>query len=85
MDIEFINGEVKISMVQYIKDMLEESPVKFKENQKTTSPAVNNMFSEDTNKKLNGTDKEMFHRMVAKSAETEKHKLTYSAASGVKN
>ena len=67
MDMEFINGKVKISTIQYIKDILEEFPVKFKEKQKTTSPAVNDMFSEDTHKKLNHTDREMFHIMVAKA------------------
>ena len=66
MTLEFEDGELKINMINYVRDMLEEFPIKFK-NERAISPATADMFSEDVSKKLSTDEKEIFHRTVAKA------------------
>ena len=67
MIFKFNNWEVKISMIDYIKDMLKEFPLKFKNGDKVASPAGLDMFKQDSSKKLNKEQAEIFHRTVAKT------------------
>ena len=54
MTFHFDNGEVKIDMVDYVKDMLEEFLVKFSsKDTRIGTPAGVDLFKEDTSKKLN--------------------------------
>ena len=55
-------------MVDYVREMLEEFPVKFnKYGEKVTTPVGINLFKEDTSKKLNEQEQEVIHRTVAKA------------------
>ena len=63
----FTEGELRINMIEYIKEMLSEFPIKFKKGEKTANPAVADLFKEDLSKKLNEQEKEIFHRTVAKA------------------
>ena len=67
MTFEFGNGEVQVNMINYVKGMLEEFPIKFKKGDTAVSPASIDMFKQDNSKKLNEQERELFHRMVAKS------------------
>ena len=64
---EFGNGEVKVSMIDYIQNMLKEFPVKFKKGDTAVNPATGDMFKSDNSKKLNEQERELFHRFVAKA------------------
>ena len=68
MTFHFGNGEVKIDMVEYVENMLEEFPVKFSSSDGVT-PAVAgiDLFKEDLSKKLDMNQREQFHRTVAKA------------------
>ena len=60
-------------MVDYVREMLEEFPVKFnKHGEKVTTPVVIDLFKEDTSKKLNEQEREVLHRTVAKALFMEK-------------
>ena len=67
MQMIFKDGELKINMKDYVKEMLAEFPVKFKKGDKAPNPATADMFKEDTSKKLNEQEKEIFHHTVAKA------------------
>jgi hypothetical protein len=67
MTVIFKNGEVRINMIDYIRDMLAEFPVKFKKSDRAVNPATADLFKEDTGKKLNENEREIFHRTVAKA------------------
>ena len=54
-------------MTEYVKNMLEEFPVKFNDYGKVASPAGVDLFKEDLSKKLNEKERELFHRTVAKA------------------
>ena len=63
----FGNGEVKISMIDYLKKMIRDFPLKLNENDIVASPAMVDMFKEDNSKKLNDKECELFHTFVAKA------------------
>ena len=56
MVFEYVDGEVHISMVDYIKSMLKEFPVKFKKNDYSVNPASMDLFKDDNSKKLNDNE-----------------------------
>ena len=56
------NGKVKVNMSSYVKNMLEDFPVKLKKSQTAATPADNL----GQGRKLNKEDAEAFHTMVAK-------------------
>ena len=66
MTFDFKDGKLIISMHDYIKDMLEEFPIKFGKDARVATPANSNLFKEDNSKKLDQEKRELFHRMVAK-------------------
>ena len=70
MAFKFGNGEVKISMIDYIKNMLKEFPLKFKKGDKAANLAAMDMFKQDGSKKLSKEQAEIFHHTVAKALYT---------------
>ena len=67
MTVVFKNSEVRINMKEYIKEMLSEFPIKFNKKDRSVNPATADLFKEDTGKKLNEAEREIFHRTVAKA------------------
>ena len=61
MVFEFIGDEVHISMVDYLKKMIKEFSLKLSKEGTTTTPATVELFKEDTSKKLNRNEGELFH------------------------
>ena len=57
---------VEIDMQNYVKDMLNEFPVKLSEKDIAATPATNNLYLDGCGKQLNARKSEIFHRMVAK-------------------
>ena len=60
------SGEVIVDMKDYVKNMLEEFPVKFKMEERTNNPATLDMFERKNEKRLTKEKAEIFHRTVAK-------------------
>ena len=58
-------GEVKIDMTDYVKDMIDEFPVKLKGI--AASPATEKLFNVDQGKKLGSLKAEAFHTFAAKA------------------
>ena len=52
-------------MTEYLKNMLEEFPIKFKETSESLAPAGVDPFGEDLSKKLSKEMKTIFHQTVA--------------------
>src|SRR5210317_1130090 len=67
MTLRFKDRKVEVDMTEYVKNMLEEFPVKFNDYGKVTSSAGVDLFNEDLSKKLNQNNQELFHRTVAKA------------------
>ena len=67
MLMKFEDGSLEIDMTAYVKKMLQEFPIKFKEGMTQNTPAGVDMFGPDESKKLNENEKETFHRTVAQS------------------
>ena len=61
------DGSVEIDMKDYVNEMLQEFPIKFKSEGKYTFPASATMFSKDTSRTLEKSRSELFHRFVAKA------------------
>ena len=59
-------GKVKIDMISYVKDMLEEFPKKLQENEVAAMPAADNLFGPGHGKKLTPEELKVYHRIVAK-------------------
>ena len=68
MDLDFGTvGEVKVKMINYVKDMLESFPFAKQIQKAVTSPAADNLFRIDENaSKIEKERAEMFHTMIAK-------------------
>ena len=64
MTFKFVNGEVKVDMIDYIKGMLKDFPIKFKKGDTSINLVTTDMFKEDSSKKLSEQEREMFHQMV---------------------
>ena len=61
MIFRFRDGKVEMDMVEHVKNMLKEFPVKFKEINKNVTPAGVDLFSKDASKKLNKEMRTIFH------------------------
>lgn len=59
-------GKVKIDMISYVEDMLEEFPKKLQKTEVTATPAADNLFAKGHGKKLSPERADKFHRIVAK-------------------
>ena len=66
MTLKFGNRELVVDMRDYVKNMLEEFPVKF-HNKKIQAVGGIDLFKEDTLKKLDEHHCEIFHQTVAKA------------------
>ena len=60
-------GEVKIEMKQYVQNMLDTFPIKFKDGDAVNTPAADNLFKVDGSKPLEKNQAELFHTTVAKA------------------
>ena len=61
MIFRFKDGTVEMDMVECVKNMLKEFPVKFKEINKNMTPVGVDPFSEDISKNLNEEMRTIFH------------------------
>ena len=61
------NGEVDIEMIDYVKRMLEDFSIKFKNGDRTANPANTELFNGDISKNLENDQKELFHTFTAKA------------------
>ena len=52
MTLIFKDGTLIVDMVDYIKNMLEEFPIKFRENESVANPATSDMFDSPEDKYL---------------------------------
>ena len=68
MTFRFKDGKVETDMVEYIMNMLNEFPTKFKETMENITPAGVDLFSEDGSEKLNEEMKTIFHQTVAQGS-----------------
>jgi hypothetical protein len=59
-------GAVKIDMQQYVKDMLDDFPIKYGLKEVATTPGGDRLFDQGTGKALDKTRQETFHTFVAK-------------------
>ena len=62
-----IKGEVKGEMKQYVQNMLDTFPIKFKDGDAVNTPAADNLFKVDGSKPLEKNQAELFHTTVAKA------------------
>lgn len=60
-------GEVKIDMRYYVKQMLQDFPEEIKKTEWVKNPATANLFKVDGSKPLEKSKAEIFHTMVAKA------------------
>ena len=60
------DGIVKIDMVDYVKDMIEDSPMQLKTTDTAMTPTGDNLFEIGKGKELTKDKAEAFHRSVAK-------------------
>ena len=60
-------GEVKIEMIQYVQNMLDTFPIKFKDGDAVNTPAADNLFKVDGSKPLEKNQAELLHTTVAKA------------------
>ena len=67
MTLDFEDGKMTVYMVAYVKNMLEEFPLKFKKNEKVVNQATADMFESDDDKYLNTEQRELFHRTVVRA------------------
>ena len=58
--------KIVVDMTDYIKDMLGEFPVKFKDKEKVVTPAANHLFETGKGRRLDCNWAETFHTVVAK-------------------
>ena len=56
-----------MDMVDYVKNMLEEFPIKFKDNETVVNPATVDMFGSVDGNYLEMKERELFHRTTAKA------------------
>jgi hypothetical protein len=60
------DGIVKIGMIKYVENMLNEFPGKLRSTEKATSPAGDSLFNQGQGKKLTTERADAYHTMVAK-------------------
>ena len=61
-----IKGKVVIDMIDYMKAMVDDFPVKFKSSATAPSPAAEDLFAEGEGNDLNPQNSEVYHTFVAK-------------------
>ena len=66
MTFEFGDGKAKTGVVDCVKNVPEDFPMKFLEKDTHGTPAAAEMFSEDLSEKLCEEKREIFHRTTAK-------------------
>ena len=59
-------GKAKVDMSSYVKNMLDDFPVKLKKSEMAATPAGENLYNRGQGKKLSKEDSKAFHTMVAK-------------------
>ena len=67
MTLIFQDGELIMDMVDYVKNMLEEFPIKFKDNETAVNPAAADMFESEDGNYLETKERELFHRTTVKA------------------
>jgi hypothetical protein len=68
MEIDYsMKGKVKISMIEYVENMLKDFPEKIKSTDTAITPASDGLFNEGQGKKLNQERTDAYHTMVAKA------------------
>ena len=60
MTLRIKNENLEIDMRDYVKEMIKNFLIKFKEQDKSAYPTNNNMFKEDASMKLDKSDREIF-------------------------
>ena len=68
MTFRFKDGKVEIDMIECIKNVTNEFPVKFKEILENMTPAGVDPLSRNASKKLNKEMKTIFHQTVAQGS-----------------
>ena len=63
----FGNGKVEVDMCDYVKNMMEDFPIKFDDEKTVVNPDASDMFEEGGGKYLPDEKRELFHRMTAKA------------------
>ncbi|CAJ1968998.1 unnamed protein product [Cylindrotheca closterium] len=67
MTLDFsVKGKLKIRMDDYVKNMLEDFPVKFNKDSKQETPAGNDLLEAGKGKLLNAEYRQIFHTTVAR-------------------
>ncbi|CAJ1946102.1 unnamed protein product, partial [Cylindrotheca closterium] len=67
MTLDFsVKGKLKIRMDDYVKNMLEDFPIKFNKDSKQETPAGNNLLEAGKGKLLNAEYRQIFHTTVAR-------------------
>ena len=61
-----VRGKVRIDMIGYVEDMINEFPIEMKKMSRASMPAVENLFDEGYGKKLNDAQCEIFHKIMVK-------------------
>ena len=59
------SGKVMVNMSDYVKTMIEDFSIKFKQNDSVVTPATNDLFSSGTSDNLSKKKVEEFHMFVA--------------------
>jgi hypothetical protein len=68
MQIDYsVKGKVKIGMIEYVANMLEDFPEKIKSSDIAITPACDGVFNKGQGKKLNQEQADAYHTMVAKA------------------
>ncbi|CAJ1950420.1 unnamed protein product [Cylindrotheca closterium] len=67
MTLDFlVKGKLKIRMDDYVKNMLEDFPIKFNKDSKQETPAANALMEAGKGKLLNAEYPQIFHTTVAR-------------------
>jgi hypothetical protein len=68
MEIDYsVKAKVKIGMIQYVENMLEDFPEKINSTDTAIMPASDGLFNKGQGKKLNQECTDAYHKMVAKA------------------
>jgi hypothetical protein len=68
MELDFCEkGKVKISMIEYVENMLQDFPEKINSTDTAVTPASDGLFNEGQGKKLSQERADAYHMMVAKA------------------
>ena len=64
---KFWNGEVKIDVIDYVKGMLTDFPIKLSKENTAVNPTWVDMFKGDESKRLSDKESKWFHKMITKA------------------